>query len=210
MIIVPAILTDDKNTLEWMIRQSESFTDYVQVDIMDGKFVPSRSITAKDLGEIKTSLKMEAHLMVKEIDDYLEPFKKAGCEKITFHFEAVPFRTGEIIQKIREIGLEVGLALNPETQISKIELFLEKVDSLLLMSVHPGFYAAKFIPEVLDKARGLRRMWPEIAIGMDGGLKSGNILEVKEAGIDLACVGSQIFKANDPKEAFAALKKLVA
>lgn len=210
MIIIPAILTNDKKALEWMIRQSESWTDYVQVDIMDGKFVPSRSITAEDLGTIKTSLKMEAHLMVENLEGCLKSFKEAGCEKIVFHLEAAPSKTGDIIQKIREIDLEVGLAINPETPISALEPFVEKIDSVLLMSVHPGFYGAKFIPQILNKARDLRRIWPEVILSMDGGLKSTNILKVKEAGMDQACVGSQIFKADDPGKAFAELKRLAA
>ena len=209
MIIVPAILTDEAKTLEWMIRLSESFTDYVQVDIMDGKFVPSRSIAASDLGKIKTSLRMEAHLMVEDLEGCLKPFKEAGCERIIFHFEAAsnPSRT---FKKIKELDLETGLALNPDTPISKVEPFIEAIDFVLLMSVHPGFYGAKFIPEVLNKARELRRLWPEVILSMDGGLKSDNILEVKEAGVDLACVGSRIFKADDPREAFLKLKKLAA
>lgn len=209
MIIVPAILTNEAKTLEWMIRLAESFTDYVQVDIMDGKFVPTDSIGVEDLGKIKTSLRMEAHLMVEDLEDCLKAFKEAGCEKIVFHFEATsnPLR---VIKKIRELDLKAGLALNPDTPISKVGPFLEEIDSVLLMSVHPGFYGAKFIPEMLNKARELRKMWPETIIGMDGGLKSTNILEAKEAGVDQACVGSRIFKADDPKEAFLELKKLAA
>ena len=117
--ILPAILTDDPVELEKLARQAESFTDTAQFDIMDGQFVPSRSVSCEDIGRLKTKLHWEAHLMVLRPADCLEDFKKAGAEKIVFHYEATqtPEKT---IQDIRELGMEVGMAINQETYISSV------------------------------------------------------------------------------------------
>ncbi|HAV43351.1 TPA: ribulose-phosphate 3-epimerase [bacterium] len=208
MIIVPALLTDNRETLIEMIRISESFTDYVQIDIMDGVFVPSRSVTASDLRGIETSLKMEAHLMVNSPHTYIDEFKEVGAFKIIFHFEATK-EPEMVIEMIKESGLEVGLAINPETQLQQVEDLLGKVDSLLFLSVNPGFYGAEYIPGVLEKARVLRAARPHYRIGMDGGIKEDRLLEIKGAGVDIACVGSAILKAEDPKVAFLRLKKMI-
>lgn len=207
MTIVPALLIDDKEALVKMIRACESFTDYIQIDIMDGAFVPSSSITAGDLQEVPTTLRMEAHLMVNSPEACVEDFKKAGAFKIIFHFEATK-EPEMVINIVRESELEVGLAINPETELHHIESLLDKVDSILFLSVNPGFYGAKYIPEVLDKVRVLRLARPQYKIDMDGGIKADNLLEIKEAGVDMACVGSAILKAENPKAAFLKLKKL--
>lgn len=207
MIIVPALLTDNRETLIEMIRISESFTDYVQIDIMDGVFVPSKSITASDLRGIGTSLKMEAHLMVSSPHTYIDEFKEVGAFKVIFHFEATK-EPEMVIERIRESGLEVGLAINPETQLQQVEDLLGKVDSLLFLSVNPGFYGAQFIPKVLDEVRVLKAKRPSYKVGMDGGIKEENLSKIKSAGIDLACVGSAILKAEDPKAVFLRLKKI--
>lgn len=199
MKIVPALLTDEPADLERMIRQAEGFCDLVQIDIMDGKFVPSKSITAEDLGRIKTCLDLEAHLMVDSPSDHLEPFKKAGAGRIVFHYESKE-DPGAVISKIHALGLEAGIAINPATPVSKVEPYLKDIEILLFLSVNPGFYGSKFIPEVCDKAKALKERRDRPIIAMDGGLKSDNIVMIKEAGVDLACVGSGIYGKGDPKE----------
>ncbi|OGX28455.1 MAG: hypothetical protein A2879_05225, partial [Omnitrophica WOR_2 bacterium RIFCSPHIGHO2_01_FULL_49_10] len=184
MKIVPAVLTDRPDELKRMIAQSEGFCDLVQIDIMDGKFVPSRSISAGDLAEIKTSLKLEIHLMVDEPSKYLEPFKKAGAKRIVFHYESKE-DPADVIRKIRALGMEAGIAINPETPVSKVEKYFKDIDILLFLSVNPGFYGSKFIPEVCDKARAVNEKKDRPVIAMDGGLKAENIMMIKEAGVDL-------------------------
>src|SRR4030042_1707040 len=114
--VVPAILANDAASLTKLVRQAETFADFVQVDIMDGEFVPSRSISYLDIAELKPKFRWEAHLMVQHPEDYLEGFKKAGAQKIVFHFEAKtePEKT---ISCVRKLGLQVGLAVNPQTAI---------------------------------------------------------------------------------------------
>ncbi|MGE4357900.1 MAG: ribulose-phosphate 3-epimerase, partial [Candidatus Omnitrophota bacterium] len=150
MKIVPAILTDDPKDLEIKVRQAESFCDIAQIDIMDGKFVPSKSITAGDLSKIKTGLFLEAHLMVDYPLREIYSFKKAGVKRIIFHFESKN-TPQEVIKEIHKEGVEAGLAINPETEIGEIEDLLDRIEILLIMAVNPGFYGSRFIPQVLKK-----------------------------------------------------------
>ena len=206
--VVPAILTDDPQALAQMLRQAETFTDFVQVDIMDGRFVPSNSVVCADLATVGPKLRWEAHLMVKQPEEQLQCFAMAGAEKIVFHFEATssPLR---IITMIRHLGIKVGLAVNPETPLSSTLSLADSVDSVLFLTVHPGFYGAKFLPEVLDKVVELRARKPNLEIGVDGGIKEANIAEVARLGLDYICVGSAIFVQPDPAQAFHYLQSLV-
>ncbi|HUV75506.1 MAG TPA: ribulose-phosphate 3-epimerase [Dehalococcoidales bacterium] len=205
--VVPAILTDDPKALETMVRQAESFTDYVQFDIMDGQFVPSRSITWEHLASLNTKLGWEAHLMVLHPEDYLPGFHQAGAQKIVFHYEATS-SPREIISQIRDLGMKAGLAINPDTTVPTILPLLDEVDSVLLLTVNPGFYGSKFIPEVMDKVPELRSARAEIEIGVDGGIKEGNIARIARGGVDFICVGSAIFLQSPPGESFLHLQTL--
>jgi ribulose-phosphate 3-epimerase len=207
--ILPAILTDDPTALEKLVRQAESFTDAVQFDIMDGKFVPSNSVSCEDIAKLKTKLNWEAHLMVLHPEDCLEGFKQAGAQKIVFHYEATP-SPEKIIRSIKKLGIQAGLAVNPETPISDIRPLVKQVDSVLFLSVNPGFYGAKFIPEVLDKIIEFRKAYPETETGIDGGIKESNIAQIAHSGVDVVCVGSAIFRQPDPAASYNLLKALVA
>jgi len=205
--VIPAILTDDPKALETMVRQAEAFTTYVQFDIMDGQFVPSRSITWKHLASLPMKLSWEAHLMVKHPEDYVEGFWQAGVKKIVFHYEAIS-SPREVISLVRNLGLGVGLAVNPETPVSDILTLAGEVDSVLFLSVYPGFYGAKFIPEVLDKVMEFRSAHPGVEIGIDGGVKEGNITQIAQAGVDVIYVGSAMFLQPQPGESFHRLLAL--
>jgi len=205
--VVPAILTDDPKALDTMVRQAESFTTYVQFDIMDGQFVPSWSITSEHLADLSTTLSWEVHLMVQRPEDYLETFWKAGAQKVVFHYEATS-SPEEVISQVGSLGLGVGLAINPETPVSHIQSLVSKVDSVLFLTVNPGFYGSPFIPEVLDKAMELRSVQPNLEIGVDGGIKEGNIAQIARIGIDVIYVGSAIFLQPEPGESFRRLLAL--
>lgn len=206
--VVPAILTDDPQALAKMLRQSETFCEFVQVDIMDGRFVPSSSVTCSDLAKVNPKLRWEAHLMVKQPEEQLQCFARAGAGKIVFHFEATS-SPSRIIKLIRHIGVKVGLAVNPETLLTTTLSLADSVDSVLFLTVHPGFYGAKFLPEVLEKVVELRARKPTLEIGVDGGIKESNVAEVAKMGVDYICVGSAIFVQPDPAEAFRRLQSLV-
>jgi ribulose-phosphate 3-epimerase len=205
--IVPAILTDDPEALAKLVRQAETFTDYAQFDIMDGEFVSSRSVSCQQIAGLKTRLKWEAHLMVRHPEDCLEDFRKAGARKIVFHYEAThdPLK---IIRKIKKLGMKAGLAANPETPIAAIKPLVKDSDSVLFLSVNPGFYGAKFIPEVLDKITAFRKLYPEKETGIDGGVSESNIGQIARTGVGVIYVGSAIFLQPDPAAAYRRLKKL--
>jgi ribulose-phosphate 3-epimerase len=206
--IVPAILTDDPGALEKLVRLTESFTDFAQVDIMDGKFVPSRSVTCEQVAAVKIKIVWEAHIMVFHPENCLADFHCAGAVKIVFHYEATP-EPDKIIKQIRKLGIKVGLAVNPETPITAITPLAHKVDSVLFMAVHPGFYGAAFLPEVLDKIAAFRKAYPKMEIGIDGGVKEDNIVKIAQSGVDVICIGSALFRQPQPAEAFRRLSALV-
>jgi ribulose-phosphate 3-epimerase len=204
--VIPAILVDDPQALKNMLQQAALYTDYVQIDIMDGKFVPSRSITWEQVKEIPAQLQWEVHLMAEQPEKQFNGYKIAGSKKIIFHYEATP-QPEAIISTARKLGLEVGIAVNPETPVADILSLTQQVDSVLFLSVHPGFYGAKFIPEVLDKIAELRQARPKLNIGIDGGLKENNIVQAVQSGVNEICVGSAILMQPDPG---AAYRKLLA
>ncbi|MBL7120251.1 MAG: ribulose-phosphate 3-epimerase [Dehalococcoidia bacterium] len=205
--VVPALLTEDPKTLESLVRQTESFTNYVQFDIMDGEFVPSRSITCEHLAALAMKLSWEAHLMVLHPEEYLESFRQAGAQKVVFHFEATS-SPREVVSQARGLGLQVGLAVNPETPVSAILPLAGEVDSVLFLTVHPGFYGSQFLPEVLDNVIEFRSSHPNAEIGVDGGIKEGNVAQIARLGVDVIYVGSAISLQPDPAESFRHLQAL--
>ena len=205
--VVPAILTDDPKALETMVRQAETFTTWVQFDIIDGQFVPSRSITYEHLANLPMKLSWEAHLMVKNPEDYLEGFRQAGAQRVAFHYEST-HSPREVISLARGLGLGVSVAINPDTLISAILPLIGEVDSVLFLSVYPGFYSQEFIPEVLGKVAEFRIACPGVEIGIDGGIRENNIANVARAGVDVIYVGSAIFSQEQPGESFRRLVTL--
>jgi len=174
---------------------------------MDGKFVPSHSVSCRDIAALKMKLTWEAHIMVLHPEDCLEDFRKAGAKKIVFHYEATP-SPEDIIRQIKQLGLKVGLAVNPETPVSAIAPLVKQVDSVLFLAVNPGFYGAKFIPEVLDKMIEFRKKYPKMEMGIDGGIKENNIEQISRSGVDVIYVGSAIFLQPDPAVSYHRLEAL--
>jgi ribulose-phosphate 3-epimerase len=204
---VPAILTDNPKALKKMTWLTETFTGYAQFDIMDGRFVPSYSVSCAEIAALKTKLAWEAHLMVLHPEECLEDFRQAGAQMIVFHYEATPIPE-EIIRKIKKLGMKAGLAINPETPIDVISPLANGLDSVLFLSVNPGFYGAKFIPEVLDKIVTFRKAHPAMDTGIDGGVKENNIVEIARTGVDYICVGSAIYNQPDPAASYRRLAAL--
>jgi ribulose-phosphate 3-epimerase len=167
--IVPAVLTDKPAELSNMLQKATGYTDFVQIDIMDGRFVPSRSIGWQDIETISLKPAWEAHLLIVQPEKELANYRKAGAEKAIFHYEAAEYPE-KVIETARSSGLKIGMAINPETTVQQVLALADKLDSILFMSVHPGFYGAQYIPEVLDKVKELHRLRPELPLGIDGGI----------------------------------------
>ncbi|MFC1957027.1 ribulose-phosphate 3-epimerase, partial [Chloroflexota bacterium] len=166
-----------------------------------------QSIKCEHIAALNTTLAWEAHLMVENPENYMADFLKAGARRITFHYEASP-HPEKVINLIKSLGLEAGLALNPETPVSAVLPLVSEVASVLFLSVHPGFYGSPFIPEVLTKVAELRSTYPEVETGIDGGIKEGNIAQVAQAGADIIYVGSAVFLKPQPGESYQHLSAL--
>src|SRR4030042_2718591 len=204
---VPAILTDDPAPLKKLVRQTEAFTDFAQFDVMDGRFVPSHSVSCEQIAALKTKLTWEAHLMVLQPEECIEAFKQAGAQKIVFHLEAVS-SSQKIIRLVKGLRMKLVLAVNPETTLAEIAPLVKQVDSVLFLAVNPGFYGAKFIPGVLDKIVAFRKSYPGMEIGIDGGIKENNIVEIARTGVDFIYIGSAIFLQPDPAASYRRLTAL--
>jgi len=205
--VVPALLTDDPVALARMVEAANGFADFVQVDIMYGRFVPSTSISASHLGSSGIHFDWEAHLMVVDPLNYVEQFKDVGASRLIFHIESDD-DPNDVVALARSLNIGVGVALSPDTPVSAAADVLSDVDSVLLMSVYPGFYGAAFVPEVLEKVPELRRKFPRLELGIDGGVKEDNLVDVARMGFDTVCVGSAIFRDENPAAAYRRMSDL--
>ncbi|MFA5793148.1 MAG: ribulose-phosphate 3-epimerase [Candidatus Gracilibacteria bacterium] len=203
--ISPSILSADFGQLNLDIASIEPYADSLHVDVMDGHFVPNLSFGAPVIRWIKTSLPLECHLMVENPEQYFEAFVKAGAHSIIVHAETVKDLPA-CFEKLRDLGVEVGVSINPETPIFAILSVLSQVDTVLLMSVHPGFGGQEFIPEVLDKIRLIRADYPDLDIAVDGGVNAQTAPAIIEAGANILISGSYIFGAPEREEAIKKLR----
>ncbi len=203
--VVPAVLSNDPLTLRALIAQAQGFSRWLQLDIMDGFFVPASSVGLEDMLKVHPRVDWEAHLMVCRPEEYFIALAQEGARRIIFHLEAVqePLETAV---RLRALGIEVGLAVNPDTPVSAIDENLAAVvDYVLFMSVYPGFYGKPFIPQALEKVKVFKLHHPDVAVGVDGGIKMDNIALAAQAGADEICVGSAIFAARNPAESYRRL-----
>ena len=216
MILAPSRWAADCKQLGNEIKLIEdNGAQYLHFDVMDGIFVPSISFGMPVLESIRpaTNLVCDVHLMITEPIRYIEAFKKAGADLITIHLEACE-DVNATIEKIRECGCMVGLSISPDTPVSALESYVDKVDMVLIMSVYPGFGGQKFIPGSLDKIRELKAMLDErnleVDIQVDGGIYTSNVEEVVKAGANIIVAGSAIFRgdvAQNTKDMLSILEK---
>ena len=201
-VVSPSILAADFKVLgQEMKKTEENGAAYIHFDVMDGMFVPSISFGMPVLASIHDATEqfMDAHLMVQEPIRYVEAFQKAGADYVTVHLEACE-DVKTTLDKIHACGMKAGLAVNPETDVKELVPYLEDVEMILIMSVHPGFGGQKFIPESLDKIREVRAMLNEknleTDIQVDGGIYVENVREVLDAGANVIVAGSAVFRGD--------------
>lgn len=214
--ISPSILSADFARLGAEIRTvAQAGADYIHVDVMDGHFVPNITIGAPVVKALRqvTDLPLDVHLMIENPDLYIPDFAAAGSDIITVHQEAVP-HLHRTVQLIHSLGKKAGVSINPATPASTLEVIIDEVDLILVMSVNPGFGGQSFIPSMLPKIKQLREMVERsgrsIEIEVDGGVKSDNIGEIAAAGADVFVAGSAVFNTPDYTEAISALRQSVA
>lgn len=213
--IAPSILSADFGRLNEEIASIEDHVDFIHVDVMDGHFVPNLTLGAPVVACLKSKKPMECHLMIEHPEKYVEDFIKAGAWMITIHVEATSAKAGqagdrtqEVLEQIRVLGGKSSLSLNPETPVEAVEPYLDLVDMILVMSVHPGFGGQSFIHDVLAKVKRLRELRPMLDIGMDGGVTAVTAALCVEAGANVLVAGSYIFEADDRVTAIRALREL--
>lgn len=205
--IVPAILVKTPAELQQKLKEVEPYVNRVQIDIMDGKFVPNKTIQPEEMKSFKTKLIKEAHLMVEDNEKYVDEFLKLGFDMIIVHIESCK-NVKKIIKRVKEQGKKVALAINPPTPLSAIKNYLDDVDMVLIMTVNPGFSGQGFIPEVSSKIKELRQMKKDLDIEVDGGIKIENAKIVLEAGANILVSASGIYNFENKKEIIEKFKQL--
>jgi ribulose-phosphate 3-epimerase len=212
--IAPSILSADFACLGDAIARVAPAADTLHVDVMDAHFVPNLTIGPPVVASIRkrTNLYLDCHLMMTNPGDYLEAFKQAGADGCTVHVEVGG--TGELIDQMRSLGLDVGLAVNPETPLDDALPWLDRIDLLLLMTVHPGFGGQSFIGDVMDKVKEARRRIDEaglsVAIQVDGGIDERTAPIAAAAGADVFVAGNAVFGRDDPAAAAQSIKAAAA
>ena len=201
--ISPSILSADFSQLGTEIKRlEEGGADMIHVDVMDGHFVPNLTIGPPVIKALRKhcSLKFDVHLMISPVHKYIKAYADAGADIITIHPEATQ-NLRESIKTIKDLKKKVGVSLNPGSKIELITEFLDQIDLVLIMSVNPGFGGQKFMPEVLDKIKQLKKIQQEknlnFDIEIDGGINFENCKIAIDAGANILVSGTTVFKSND-------------
>ncbi len=209
--IAPSLLAADFSELAEPVQSIErAGAKVLHIDVMDGHFVPNISFGTPVIASLrkKTDMYFDTHLMISEPARYAASFVEAGSDLITFHIEATD-DPADVVQVIRQLGVSVGVALNPTTPASAIDSIIDSVDMVLVMSVWPGFGGQKFIADVLPKVRELRsKLKAHQRLEIDGGVDAQTISAVAEAGADTFVAGTAVFRQPSPVDAYATLDRL--
>jgi ribulose-phosphate 3-epimerase len=232
-MVIPAILAKSQKEFKEKIDLVLPYADFIQIDVMDGVFVPNTTwADAKEIKKMCLPMRFEAHLMVKNPEagsprfgkaGAIAKWAKAGAFRIIFHIEATK-NPDECIRQIKKFKKETGIAINPKTPLAKIKKFLPPrrhpartphlmrgkmrdlyVDYVLVMGVDPGFSGQKFQTAALQKIKQIKKIFPRVVIGVDGGVNKTNAKKLYAAGADALCAASSIFKAKNIRKAIEEL-----
>ncbi len=209
--IAPSILAANFTKLADEIQKLEKAgVDLLHLDIMDGHFVPNITFGFPVIEALRplTKLPLDAHLMIENADRFLEEFKRVGCDWLSVHVEACP-HLNRTLNRIKELGMRAGIAINPGTSLSALDGALEDADYVLIMSVNPGYGGQKFLPSALNRVRELKKMIGKgkTEIQIDGGIKEKNAGEVLSAGANILVVGTGLMGTPDYAKTVKALRQ---
>lgn len=209
--IAPSMLSADFLHLESDVEMVNRNADIFHLDIMDGVFVPNISYGFPIVQAIakKASKPLDAHLMIVNPENYVERFARCGASMLSFHLNATE-NPGQLLGRIRELGMTPGLAINPDIPVESLFPFLKDCGFVLIMSVFAGFGGQKFIPETLERLAAVKaeivRTGADCLVEVDGGISPENAEAVVNAGADILVAGSSVFCADDPAAAINAMR----
>ncbi|HNV69441.1 MAG TPA: ribulose-phosphate 3-epimerase [Candidatus Ozemobacteraceae bacterium] len=214
VLIAPSILSADFSELAGGLQQiSAAGADWVHLDVMDGHFVPNLTFGPPVIEALRkrSSLPFDVHLMIEQPERWLEQYRSAGADRISFHLEACP-HAHRYLCRVRELGAGSGIVLNPQTSICGLEYLLPVCDMVLLMTVNPGFGGQSCIEAVIEKIRALRHLIDRLhlptLIQVDGGIDRTNAQTIINAGADVLVMGSAFFRDSDKSDLVRQLKHL--
>jgi ribulose-phosphate 3-epimerase len=213
--LAPSLLSADFADIANQIRMVEAAgANALHLDSMDGRFVPNFTWGPKIVADLRkiTKLPFDCHLMIVEPEKYVDAFRKAGADIITFHYEATP-HAHRLLQHLRSIGARAGIGINPGTPVSMLVDLIEDCDQILVMSVNPGFGGQAFIERAFVKIAEVRELVnernPACDIEVDGGIGSENIERAVEAGATMLIAGSSVFGVPDPPAAIRDMRRRI-
>jgi ribulose-phosphate 3-epimerase len=191
--IIPAILSKTIQDYHKKFKAIEPLTEWIQIDIVDNKFARNQTIGPKEVTSFRTLKKLEIQLMVDFIEDWIDPFVKARASRIIVPYESTRDPIG-LIHHMRHHDIQIGFSINPETPASHLQHVIDKVDTVLLLAVYPGFSRQHFVHVTLGKITELRSMRPDVTVEIDGGIEPGTARRCVELGADILVAGSFIFE----------------
>lgn len=216
MIVSPSILSCDFGNLQRDIEMlNSSEAEWIHVDVMDGVFVPNISFGFPILKSVRKHSRkvLDVHLMIANADLYLEDFQQAGADILTVHYEACT-HLHRTLQRIRNLGMRPGVALNPHTPVSVLQHVMAELDVVLVMSVNPGFGGQSFLPESIKKVAEVKRMAeelnPKLIIEVDGGVNQDNGILLGQAGARALVAGNFVFNAENPVNTIQNLRQIAS
>jgi ribulose-phosphate 3-epimerase len=214
-LIGPSILNADLSALaDESRRLLDAGADYLHLDVMDGNFVPNLTIghpVIKCLRKHIPKVYFDAHMMVAKPEQWIEEMAGAGVNQYTFHIEsATSEKIPEIIRKIKEADMKVGLGIKPKTDVNVLSEFINDIDVVLIMTVEPGFGGQKFMSDMMEKIRWLRKTYPQLLhIEVDGGVNMKTIDECAQAGANMIVSGSALIESKQPNKDIEQMRQII-